>query len=386
MDLDAYVAAHRGEWHRLDELVRRRRLDGAEADELVDLYQRVATHLSVVRSSAPDPTLVTYLSSLLARARTRSAGTRTTSWSDARRFFVATFPAALYRTRRWWLATLLANVVVAVALGWWFVAHPQVESGLLSRAEVERLVNADFEGYYSQYAASHFAAQVWTNNAWVAALCIAFGVLGLPVIYLLFQNILNVALIGAIMIGHDRGALFFGLILPHGMLELTAVFVAAGVGLRLFWSWVEPGPRTRGAGARARGPHRGRRRPRPGRRAARVRGHRGVRDAVGAAHVGPDRDRRRGRGWPSSPTCSPPGAGRAGVARPVTSTPPTPATPNRSPADLFHRVGPLQKERNATVDERATSRLPGYVLTGPARHTAGDPPSRTCRFAPVGRG
>jgi hypothetical protein len=29
------------------------------------------------------------------------------------------------------------------------------------------------------------------------------------------------------------------------MLELTAVFVAAGAGLRLFWSWVEPGPRTR---------------------------------------------------------------------------------------------------------------------------------------------
>lgn len=245
MDLDAFVAAHREEWQRLDELVRRRRLDGAEADEILDLYQRVATHLSVVRSAAPDPSLVTYLSSLLARARTRSAGTRTTSWSDTRRFFTETFPAALYRTRRWWLVTMLANVVVAFALGWWFLAHPQVETGLLSRAEVDRLVNSDFQGYYSEFAASHFAARVWTNNAWVAALCIAFGVLGLPVIYLLFQNILNVALTGALMVGHGRGALFFGLILPHGLLELTAVFVAAGAGLRLFWSWVEPGPRTR---------------------------------------------------------------------------------------------------------------------------------------------
>ena len=89
VDLDAYVAAHRGEWQRLDELVRRRRLDGAEADEILDLYQRVATHLSVVRSAAPDPTLVTYLSSLLARARTRSAGTRTT--------LVVRRPAVLHR-------------------------------------------------------------------------------------------------------------------------------------------------------------------------------------------------------------------------------------------------------------------------------------------------
>ena len=36
-----------------------------------------------------------------------------------------------------------------------------------------QLVNEDFEGYYSEYAAGHFAAQVWVNNAWVAALCIA---------------------------------------------------------------------------------------------------------------------------------------------------------------------------------------------------------------------
>ena len=243
MDLDAFVAAHREEWQRLDELVRQRGLDGAEADEILDLYQRVATHLSVVRSAAPDPSLVTYLSSLLARARTRSAGTRTTSWSDTLRFFTETFPAALYRTRRWWLLTLVANVVVAFALGWWFVAHPQVETGLLSRAEVDRLVNSDFQGYYSEFAASHFAARVWTNNAWVAALCIAFGVLGLPVIYLLFQNILNVALTGALMVGHGRG------------------------GHR---------PRARGG-------------------AARLGRDRGVRDAVVPAHLGPAGDRRRGR-------------------------------------------------------------------------------------------
>ena len=58
---------------------------------------------------------------------------------------------------------------------------------------------------------------------------------------MLFQNVTNLAVIGSIMIRHDRAAHFWGLILPHGLLELTAVFVAGGVGLRLFWSWVEPG-------------------------------------------------------------------------------------------------------------------------------------------------
>lgn len=38
---------------------------------------------------------------------------------------------------------------------------------------------------------------------------------------------------------------FLGLILPHGLLELTAVFVAAGIGLRLGWTLIDPGHRTR---------------------------------------------------------------------------------------------------------------------------------------------
>ena len=189
MDIDAFVGAHAHRWRRLEQLSRRRSLSGREADELVDGYQEVATHLSVVRSSAPDAALVAYLSSILARARTRTTGTRTTSWRDGRTFLTATFPAALYRLRRWWLATTAANVVVAGVMIAWLLQHPGVQSTLIPPAEADRLVSVDFERYYSEYAASHFAAQVWTNNAWVAALCIALGVLGIPVLVLLWSNI-----------------------------------------------------------------------------------------------------------------------------------------------------------------------------------------------------
>lgn len=245
MDLDAYVAAHASEWQRLEQLTRTRRLTGAEADELVERYQRVATHLSVVRTSAPDPSLVAHLSSLLARARNKASGTRTGTWGGVRLFFVDRFPAALYRLRFWWLGTMLACVAVTAVMMVWLVQNPMVEQSLLSPAEVDQLVSEDFENYYSEHAAGEFATLVWVNNAWVTALCLALGILGLPVIYLLFQNLANIAIIGSIMHRHDHGAHFWGLLLPHGLLELTAVFVAGGVGLRLFWSWVEPGGLTR---------------------------------------------------------------------------------------------------------------------------------------------
>jgi uncharacterized membrane protein SpoIIM required for sporulation len=122
----------------------------------------------------------------------------------------------------------------------WLLHHPTAEQSLMSPHEVDQLVDKDFAGYYSQYAASHFALEVWINNAWVAALCLALGVLGVPVVLLLFMNIANLAVIGSIMIRHGHAMHFWGLVLPHGMLELTAVFVAGGVGLKVFWSWVEP--------------------------------------------------------------------------------------------------------------------------------------------------
>lgn len=245
MDLDAYIAAHRAEWQRLDELTRTRRLTGAQADEVLDLYQRVATHLSTIRSTAPDPSTVQYLSTLLARTRNRTSGTRTSAWSDLGRFFVDTFPAMLYRTRWWWGVTTALNLLVALAIGWYVARDPNVQSAFMSPEMADQVVNHDFEDYYSEFAAHEFAARVWTNNAWVAALCIAFGVLGAPVIYVLWQNVLNLGVMGGVMAGHGKASLFFGLITPHGLLELTAVFVAAGAGLRLFWSWIEPGARTR---------------------------------------------------------------------------------------------------------------------------------------------
>jgi uncharacterized membrane protein SpoIIM required for sporulation len=120
-----------------------------------------------------------------------------------------------------------------------------VQSAWIPDSQVDQLVNHDFENYYSENAAQDFAFRVWTNNAWIAALCVAAGPLGFPVVWILWQNVVNVGVMGGIMAAHGKASLFFGLITPHGLLELTAVFVAAGAGLRVFWSWVEPGPQTR---------------------------------------------------------------------------------------------------------------------------------------------
>ena len=248
MDLDAYVAEHAAEWRRLEQLSGRRRLGAAEVDELVALYQRAATHLSVVRSRSPDPALVARLSRLVLAARGAVTGGTAFSWRRSiARFFVVTFPLAVYRAWPWWCGVAVGFSAVSFGLMAYIAANPEVALLFMSEDEFESLVNHDFAAYYSEFQPQNFSFHVWANNAFLTAQCLAAGVLILPVIYLLWNNALNVGIVGGAMISAGRGDVFFSLIMPHGLLELTCVYVGAGVGLRIGWAWIAPGPnRTRG--------------------------------------------------------------------------------------------------------------------------------------------
>ncbi|MCA5894646.1 stage II sporulation protein M [Isoptericola sp. NEAU-Y5] len=243
MDLDAFTAVHNQQWERLDRLSRRRRLDGAEADELVRLYREVATHLSTVRSAAPDPVLVTRLSDLLSRARVRIGGAHEPSWSDVASFVVVTIPAALYRIRWWSVAVIVACLAISVVAGVHVATDPAALASMGTPAEQKAYVEDAFASYYDPGVS--FAAMVWTNNAWIAAQCVGLGITGFWPVFVLVQNAVSVGATGGMMAAHGELDLFLQLIAPHGLLELTAVFVAGAAGLKIFWTVIDPGPRRR---------------------------------------------------------------------------------------------------------------------------------------------
>jgi uncharacterized membrane protein SpoIIM required for sporulation len=257
VDVDAFVLAHRPTWDRLEALVkRRRRLTGAEVDELVDLYQRVSTHLSMVRSASTDALLIGRLSSLVARARSAVTGAHAPLWSEFTRFFTVSFPVVVYQAWRWWLGTAIGFLFVTVLIALWMSGNHEVQSSLKTPSEIEQLVNHDFVSYYSEHPAGSFFSQVWLNNWWVSAQCIAAAILlGIPIPWMLFQNAFNLAANAAFMFDAGKGDIFLGLILPHGLLELSVVFLAGAVGMRLGWSVVSPGnrPRTQVLAERGRG-------------------------------------------------------------------------------------------------------------------------------------
>jgi uncharacterized membrane protein SpoIIM required for sporulation len=248
VDIDAFVIRLAPRWNRLDRLARRRKLTVVEVDELLALHQLTATDLSVVRTELPDNELVGRLSATLALSRSALTAPRVATWGAFAVFFTRKLPAALYHSRRWWLATAFVSLAAALILGWWLVDHPLVRDALIPPEQVQQLTRpgGDFETYYRSAPARDFAAEVWTNNFWLALQTLFSGaLLGIPVLFILWENTTNLSVDGAYMVAAGRGDVFFTLITPHGLLELTSIFVAAGTGLRLGWTVLVPGARTR---------------------------------------------------------------------------------------------------------------------------------------------
>lgn len=251
MDLDRFLADHGPAWDRLAELTARanrgvRRLDASELEELVALYQRTSTHLSLARTYLRDPGLVARLTGLVASAAAVIYGAHPRTLRALGRFFTTTFPAAVWHLRRFVVVATLLLIVPALAMGIWLDSSPQAVDAAGPEAARQQFLDEDFEAYYSSAPAAEFATQVFTNNVRVAVLAFAGGILAcIPTAYVLVTNGANVGVAGGLFAATGQAPRFFGLILPHGLLELTAVAIAGGAGLALGWSWLAPGDRFR---------------------------------------------------------------------------------------------------------------------------------------------
>jgi len=253
MDLDALTAARRAEWARLDELGRMRDLTGAEVDELVARYRSASADLAELKTAAGRSTEGDHLSTLLARARLRLTGTPDNVLRQVPRFFALQLPAALYRLRWTTLVVGLAFLAIGTLVAGWISRDPALLAALGDEMDLERYAQDDFVDYYSENPAAVFAGTVWTNNAWIAAQCVLFGITGVWPVMVIMQNAVGVGTAAAVLFAHGRGDVFLLYIAPHGQLELTCIFVAAAAGLHIFWAWVAPGARTRSEALAAAG-------------------------------------------------------------------------------------------------------------------------------------
>ena len=251
MDVDRFITTHQASWTRLEQLTAAargggRRLTPADVDELVQLYQRASTHLSHARTERADPALVAKLTSVVGAAAGVLYGARSRSLTGIGRFFTTSFPAAVFHARRFVVAAAVLLFVPAIVMGIWLGNSEEALQASAPDAVREAYVARDFEEYYSSAPAGEFASSVTVNNIQVAFFAFGAGVLLCVVTaFILANNGLNIGFAAGLFAANDQSAKFYGLILPHGLLELSAIVVAGAAGLAVGWTIIAPGDRTR---------------------------------------------------------------------------------------------------------------------------------------------
>lgn len=252
MDVDRFIALNAPGWERTAELARRagrrRDLSGSEIDELLRRYQEVTLHLSQARTTYRDPALTRRLSTVVAASHAAIHGARVARLATLRRFLASTFPAAVWTCRRQlvWAALLFWGTGIVLALVFWLA--PDRLDLVIPDSYQETYAEEDFTSYYSDDPSIVFFSRVTTNNIQVSVLAYALGAMAVvPGALILFDNGAALGVVAGLFL--ERGefwSVFMVYVLPHGLLELTAITVSGAAGLRVGWTLFAPGDRTRG--------------------------------------------------------------------------------------------------------------------------------------------
>ena len=252
--LTEFVAQRKPAWDQLALIVARagadrngvRQLSRADLKALGSLYRRAANDLAYVRLRGGDPRLVDYLNDLVFRAHSLVYSERTPRSANVVRFLLVEFPRLL-RRRKGYIYAAAAMFFLGGLLGAGMTA---ADPDLIGVFLPSRAGDVDFYKNLPKTVTDEtkpmFAAQLMTNNIRVAILAFAVGVLGgLPTLLLLFANGLP---IGSLAIQqHNAGydTVLWSFLLPHGVPELTAIFIAGGAGMLIGHALVAPGELTR---------------------------------------------------------------------------------------------------------------------------------------------
>lgn len=262
MRADQFVRAHRDGWRRLNELVdraQRSRLSALSDEELQEmgaLYRRASSDLARAQTRLANTSagreLVRSLNALVLRAHSQVYSAPAPQPARGLHFLLYGFPACV---RRNWkpvaLAALLLYgpaliaylcVIVNADLAKLFVPEGAIQE-VQRRAEQKITTgwgaNTHFGGLLESPGISSY---IMVNNIFVSIRAAALGVtMGIGTVVALVANGLMLGGLSGAATNYHVSLNYWAVILPHGIIELTAICLAGGSGFILAKAIYAPG-------------------------------------------------------------------------------------------------------------------------------------------------
>ena len=254
LDLEGFIARERHCWEELEKLLARDSFvskdDSKTSITTVRrfhyLYKRACSDLAKLKTFASEPELCQYLEDLISQAYIRLHGTAESRgkfrlWD----WIFGVYPQAFRRhSGAFWLAVWVS---LAGALFGGFVVSQDAENklkllpaqfGHLLQSPSERVANeesaTELERELMDEQRATFSAYLMNNNIRVAINAMAFGILfGVFTVVLLFYNGIILGLVAYEYVADGQAEFLAGWLLPHGVPELTAIFMGGQCGLIL---------------------------------------------------------------------------------------------------------------------------------------------------------
>ncbi len=235
-------------WSKLEALLKQsdssglKSLSRSDLQELSLLYRQTAADLAAIREDRASVHFARYVNQLLVRAHNTIYSGRRASPRAVMSFFWETYPAAFRRNLK---QCLLATVVFAIAglVGAVLTyQNPDFKVKLLGPQMVETIDRHQMWTHSIVGIKPVASSAIMTNNMSVGFTTFALGITGgLGTLYMMAFNGLLIGVIGMACWLSGMSLDLWSFVAPHGVLELPAIFIAGGAGLRIAQGLLFPG-------------------------------------------------------------------------------------------------------------------------------------------------
>ncbi len=206
------------------------------------LYRQTAADLSILREDRASGHFARYLNQLLGRVHNIIYSGHKSRALDVVRFYRCDYPVIFRRTFRYTLAALLLFAGSALLGSLLTLSRPEFMRQFLGPAMVETIERRQMWTHSIVAIKPLASSAILTNNLSVAFVTCALGITGgLGTIYMLVFNGLLIGVIGTACWLSGMSLGLWSFVAPHGVLELPAIFIAGGAGLRLAHGLLFPG-------------------------------------------------------------------------------------------------------------------------------------------------
>lgn len=250
MNVNRWVARREKSWQELDALLKRverwgiKSLNAEEVENLASLYRSISADLARARTHQAGELIIQKLQTLTSRSYSLIyQGSRHQEWQAVQDFFLWGFPAVVQQSKGY-IALAVTLFLVAGLTSWWFSWQDPTFLALVVPSELIAQVRDRQELWTGSIVGIEpFAStNIMINNIRVSFGALAGGMTaGILTTYVVLLNGTLIGAIGALVGQNSLAYPFWAFVLPHGSLELPAIFLSAAAGFLLAKAILFPG-------------------------------------------------------------------------------------------------------------------------------------------------